>query len=93
MKVLWFVNVPLPEMIGNKIGEHSGSGGWMIALLEQLRHSPDIEIAVACVKPGLTQNVIELAENVKYYSISQGPARRIFAFRDLDNDPRYLKSV
>lgn len=90
MRVLWFTNIPLPAMMGYTNQGHVASGGWMIALLEQLLQVPDIELAVSCVAPGLKEAEIVAAENLRFYPIARGPAWRPFAFTNPDTNPRYL---
>jgi hypothetical protein len=77
-------------MWGARSVDFARSGGWIVALLERLSRIAELETCVACVAPGLADAEIEASENLRFFSISQGPARRLFAFRDLDNNPRYL---
>lgn len=91
MKILWFTNIPLPQMLGNNLDNHSTSGGWMVALLDHLTGLSDINISVACVSPDLNEHYIQASENIQFHPIRQGSYRRVFAFKNQDNDSRYLK--
>jgi glycosyltransferase involved in cell wall biosynthesis len=70
--------------------EHADSGGWMMALLEQLRRVDGVELSVACASPGLPEADVISDGNVRFYPISQGPAFRLFGFRHPDSRSRYL---
>lgn len=49
MKVLWIVNLLLPE-IADKLGRKTGSSGtWLIDLSKGLSKSQDFQLAIACV--------------------------------------------
>jgi len=90
MKVLWFTNIPLPQMLGTNTQSHERTGGWMVALLEQLSQVAGMEVSVACAAPGLTKIKSKSIKNLQFWPLYQGPARRPFAFNNPDNDPRYL---
>lgn len=90
MKVLWFTGIPMPEMLNIGKLEHRRSGGWMVALLDRLNLVPEMEVYVACAAPGLSSKDTLKVENNRSYPIRQGPARRLFVFSNLDNNPRYL---
>ncbi len=90
MKVLWFTGIPMPEMLGQSNAEHASGGTWMIALLEQLAKSPDIELAVACAAPELRDETFRGAGGVSFHSISQNPLRRYISLCGLNDDKRLL---
>jgi len=90
MKILWFTNIPLPEMLGTDNRSHSGSGSWIVALLEELEKIPTVEIYIASASPGLSDEVEIKGIGRKYYPIRQGPVWRLFGFRNLDNKKCYL---
>ncbi len=84
MKVLWFTNIPLPAMLSAETSSHAGTGGWMGALLDTLRTRPDLELAVASVVLGLPDCSVNVG-GVHYYSVCQGPRRRIMRYTDGDS--------
>lgn len=51
MRILWFVNIPLPGHTGAEAGAFRTSGGWLVTLLEHLPRRTDLEIAVATAHP------------------------------------------
>lgn len=52
MKILWIVNLLLPE-IAERLGRKTGtSGTWLIDLSKKLSECEDIELAIACVNGG-----------------------------------------
>ena len=49
MRILWIVNMLLPEIaenLGRKVG---ASGTWLTSLSKELSEEPDVELAIACV--------------------------------------------
>ncbi len=88
MKVLWFTNIPLPEMLGQSSTEHAITGGWIIALLERLAKTPDVEVAVVCAFPGLQEGTFCGANGVSYHTIRQKPSWRYVSPRGPDSDKR-----
>ena len=49
MKILWIVNMLLPD-VADYLGVQTGaSGTWMIDISRALSTTPNIELAVACV--------------------------------------------
>lgn len=91
MKVLWFTNIPMPAMIQKDDKSFTGTGGWMLALLDSLsKERKDMEIGVACIYPGLKTQTFK-QNNITYFAISQGPKKRLFYFRNLDFKKDFLK--
>ena len=67
MKILWLTNIPLPD-ISQKLGlDNYISGGWIVALAENLLKSSDIELI--SVFPQSKQKSMLSGEinNIKYY--------------------------
>jgi glycosyltransferase involved in cell wall biosynthesis len=91
VKVLWFTNIPLPEMLGKQNSEHTGSGGWMIALLDQLRNIPDLELTVACLTPGLQAKDCRAMDGVRFILVGQGSKGRFFQYKNLDDSQNFLE--
>jgi glycosyltransferase involved in cell wall biosynthesis len=86
MRVLWFTNDPLPTVHHRKGRGISGSGYWILSLLENLRRTSDLELEVATVYPGVPDDQFE-EDVVKYFVMGQ-PRRPYIFFRcrkrDLD---------
>ena len=67
MKVLWIVNLMLPELavsLGRKTGT---SGTWLVSLSKELSNHPDIELAVACVAGD--EFIDTTVGNIRYFCI------------------------
>lgn len=52
MRVLWLTNNPMPPVLKRMGRSLQGSGYWMEALLDRLRQSAEVELAVGCLYPG-----------------------------------------
>ncbi|MCD6321395.1 MAG: glycosyltransferase family 4 protein [Clostridiales bacterium] len=87
MKILWFVNVPMPAMY-RVVGKGQGGygGHWMTALLEQLKYDNNIEIGIVTAYPGLKDCQFS-EDGMYYYVIGQPKKFHAFAYRksDLEN--------
>ncbi len=78
MRILWFTNIPLPE-ISEAVGQtRSPNGGWMSALAEALKEDPNIVLAVATAWPG-SEYKKQTINNVTYYMFP------IDSYRELRN--------
>ena len=67
MRVLWIVNMLLPE-IAHKLGRKTGtSGTWLIDLAKGLSKNPEIELAIACVNG--ESFVDTWVEKIRYFCI------------------------
>lgn len=91
MRVLWFTNVPMPGMLDSESRRLEGAGSWMVALLDRLVAEREVEMAVACVWPGLQTTEIIKSDRLRFYPVAQGPAWRLFGFLHPDDDLRYLE--
>lgn len=76
MKVLWVVNMLLPELAEHLGVQTSPSGTWMIDLSNGISKDEDVELAVACVY-GKAFKKIEL-NNKTYYIIPGGGKNLLF---------------
>ncbi|RNF39622.1 glycosyltransferase [Planococcus salinus] len=68
MKILWLVNIPLPEvsiMLGDK---PSPFGGWLIKAAEELSKQKDIELFILFPRKGVTDFTRYAGENITYYA-------------------------
>lgn len=71
MRVLWIVNVPLPDVCKSHSIKGIYGGGWMQSLLEAILDETNIDMAVAT--PFQCENVlIEEHNNVRYYLVPGG---------------------
>ena len=67
MKVLWIVNMLLPEA-AEHLGVKTGfSGTWMINMSREIAHSGDVELAVACVYGNEFKDFT--VNNIRYFCI------------------------
>lgn len=93
MKILWFTNIPMPAMLGTHNRDHAASGGWMIALLEQLAKVKHVEITVACAAPGLSKKEVITENNIRFHPIPQGNHWLAkYGLQDPDKNPRALSA-
>ena len=76
MKVLWIVNMVLPELAKHLGVQTSASGTWMIDLSNGLSKQENVELAVACVY-GKKFQKIELNKKI-YYLIPGGGKKMLF---------------
>lgn len=76
MKILWIVNMLLPELASHLGLTTSPSGTWMIDLSNKIAESYDVELAVACVQ-GNEFKKIELNNKI-YYIIPGGGKQLLF---------------
>jgi glycosyltransferase involved in cell wall biosynthesis len=93
MKVLWFTNDPMPAVNRRAGRENAGTGHWMPSLLESLVHAPGIELEVATIYPGLSDDQFR-EDGVDYVAV--GSSKRAGAFfhcskRDLDAACRVVR--
>lgn len=78
MKVLWFTNVPLPQVAAAAGRGTSGFGGhWMTELFNRVVARPGVRLGVATAFPGLPDLQFE-QDSVSYYAISQSRRARTF---------------
>ncbi len=76
MKVLWIVNMLLPELAEHLGVQTSPSGTWMIDLSNGISKSDEVELAVACVH-GKEFKKIELNNKI-YYIMPGGGKSMLF---------------
>lgn len=89
MKVLWFTNIPMPDVHIYYKNEINGSGGWMGALLEELKPNDNIKLGVvtACQEYPDSHFILD---DIEYYIINQKKIRFRPAIFPADNNPKYL---
>ena len=84
MKVLWFTNVPMPEMSRSSMSGRVGFGGhWMTELLQHFRKQTGFEIGVATAFPDMREDTFEV-DGVRYFVIPQPRRFHAFAMRKSD---------
>lgn len=67
MKILWIVNMLLPEA-ADCLGVKAGfSGTWMINLSKQLAATPEIDLAIACIHGEKFRDF--MVDNTRYFCI------------------------
>lgn len=86
MKVLWFTNMPMPD-----VAEHLGfpklmSGHWMSELLSALKERGELALGVVTAFPGVKTCRLS-ASGIDHYVIGQPRFQSIFACA-----PKYLRS-
>lgn len=81
MKILWIVNMLLPdaaEYLGVKTGF---SGTWMINMSREIAHSDDVELAIACVYGDTFKDFT--VNNIRYFCIPGNGKTMLFYNEDL----------
>jgi L-malate glycosyltransferase len=90
MKILWFTNIPLPGHSGAASHSVKTSGGWMLALLEELQTHVNYKLAVATV--GKINRVIHrCVDNVDYFIVPQH--KHLFGRAALDQNLDNCNSI
>ncbi len=67
MKVLWIVNLMLPELAVHLNKNTETSGTWLVSLSKEISNHPDVELAVACVSGDEFVDVT--VGNIRYFCI------------------------
>ena len=89
MKILWFTNIPMPDVNRYYGKEAMGTGGWMGALLELLKGRPELEIGVVTACNHFPNSQFQV-DGVDYFIIKQQSAKFRRSLFPVDNDPAYL---
>lgn len=77
MRILWFTNDPMPA-VSQRLGRPiAGTGHWMPSLLEELVRSPNMQVEIATVYPGLRDDQFE-DNGVTYFVLGQPKVPGIF---------------
>ncbi|MDY0361369.1 MAG: glycosyltransferase family 4 protein [Desulforegulaceae bacterium] len=90
MKVLWFTNIPMPDV--NKYFGHNamGSGGWMGALLEELKEKKELQLGVATACSQFPNTSFK-KDGVEYFVVKQQSQKFRRSVFSADNNLLYLK--
>ncbi len=67
MKILWIVNMVMPELAEHLNVRTSSSGTWMIDISKMLSNQPNIELAIACVHGNTYKK--EQVNGITYYML------------------------
>lgn len=76
MKILWIVNMVMPELAEHLKVQTSVSGTWMIDISRMLAEHPDIDLAIACVH-GKTYKK-EKVNGITYYTLPGNGKNMLF---------------
>jgi glycosyltransferase involved in cell wall biosynthesis len=71
-------------------GDVRGTGGWMGALLELLKSSPELELGVATASPNCPESRLKI-DGVDYFVIKQQSVKFRRSLFPVDNSPVYVK--
>ena len=90
MKVLWITNGLLPEAKAHLSGASvlKGSGGWIMAMAEELHKKPDVLLFLAATTPLVKKLTIVQGEYITYYAIPYGKGDKKY-----NDDYEYLYRV
>lgn len=67
MKILWIVNMVMPELAEHLNVQTSSSGTWMIDISKMLSSQPDVNLAIACVHGDTYRK--ETVNGITYYTL------------------------
>jgi glycosyltransferase involved in cell wall biosynthesis len=90
MKILWFTNIPLPAVKEYFDKQHLGTGGWVGALLDQLKNIPELQLGVV-VTTSLFPSKNFSQDGVDYFIIQQKGTKIRRQFFPVDNSPQYVR--
>ena len=84
MRVLWFCNVPTPEMYrhSGNVNERHG-GHWVAQLSRHLSEAKDIELGIATAYPDLPESDFT-EDGIRYFIIPQPHRFHVFDMRSSD---------
>lgn len=83
MKILWIVNMVMPELAEHLKIQTSASGTWMIDISRMLAEQVDIDLAIACVH-GNTLKKEEL-NGITYYTLPGNGKNMLFYTRKYES--------
>ena len=89
MKILWFTNIPMPDVNRYYGKEVMNTGGWMGALLELLKGKPELEIGVVTACSHFPDSQFQV-DGVDYFIVKQHSAKFRRSLFPVDNNPAYL---
>lgn len=89
MKILWVLNMVMPEAAKALGIQTSFSGGWLIDYMRCLAEDPDMELATMTYA-GVKEPIIETVNGVKHYIFPGGGKRLLFTSKKTLDDCRYV---
>ncbi len=75
MRILWVVNIVLPQVAHLVDGRKFATGGWINAMLSQLNEVPGVELGVAIRAP-VSSPKTETIDRIQYFLIPEDPTRK-----------------
>ena len=85
MRILWFVNDPLPAVLRRMGIEPAGTGYWIPNLLEEMRRTTGLPIETVTVTQGFKDDTFE-EDGIRYTILGQPKYQSFFNFRQIDLD-------
>ena len=89
MKILWFTNIPMPDVNHYFGKEAMGTGGWMGALLELLKAKPELKIGIVTACSQFPDSQFQV-DGVDYFIVKQQSTQFRRSLFPVDNNPAYL---
>lgn len=83
MKILWIVNMVLPQLAEELRIKHGLSGTWMFDIAKKLNDDPNVELAIACVHGEAFSK--HKVGNTTYYCLPGAGKEMIFYQRKFEN--------
>ena len=83
MKILWIVNMVMPELAEHLKIQTSASGTWMIDISRMLAEQADIDLAIACVHGNTLKK--EKLNGITYYTLPGSGKNMLFYTRKYEN--------
>lgn len=83
MKILWIVNMVMPELAEHLKIQTSASGTWMIDISRMLAEQADIDLAIACVHGNTLKK--EKLNGITYYTLPGNGKNMLFYTRKYEN--------
>lgn len=83
MKILWIVNMVMPELAEHLKIQTSASGTWMIDISRMLAEQADIDLAVACVHGNTLKK--EIINGITYYTLPGNGKNMLFYTRKYES--------
>lgn len=83
MKILWIVNMVMPELAEHLKIQTSASGTWMIDISRMLAEQADIDLAIACVHGNTLKK--EKLNGITYYTLPGNGKNMLFYTRKYES--------
>lgn len=89
MKILWVLNMVMPDAAQALEIKTSFSGGWLIDYMRCLAEDPDMELATMTYA-NVPQSIVETVNGVKHYIFPGGGKRLLFTSKKTLSDCQYV---